>query len=54
VLALSDVSATLGIVAVFGVIFPALVQGILMFIAAAVAGERRQNAAYRPGGKSAQ
>ena len=51
-LALTDVSATIGIVVVFGVLFPVLVQGILMFIGAQVAGERRQNQAYRPGGGS--
>ena len=46
VLALTAFKATFGIIVVFGVVFPALVQGILAVIAAAVAGERRQNQAY--------
>jgi phage shock protein PspC (stress-responsive transcriptional regulator) len=53
VLALSDVSATIGLILVFMVIFPALVQGILLFIAAQVMGERRQNQEYRPGRRAA-
>jgi len=46
VLALTAFEATFGLVIVFGVIFPVLVQGILVVIAAAVAGERRRNQAY--------
>lgn len=53
-LALSAWSATFGIVIVFGVAFPVLVQGILAFIAAQVAGERRQNQEYRSGGGSSR
>jgi hypothetical protein len=46
VLALTAFEATFGLLLIFVVIFPALVQGILAVIAAAVAGERRQNKAY--------
>jgi hypothetical protein len=46
VLALTDTSATIGLILVFMVIFPALVQGIIAVIAALVAGERRQNQEY--------
>jgi hypothetical protein len=52
VLALSDVSATVGIILIFGVLFPVLVQGLLGFIAAQVMGEKRQNEAYRTGGRA--
>jgi hypothetical protein len=51
-LALSAWSATFGIIVVFGVAFPVLVQGLLGFIAAAIAGERRQNQEYRSRGRS--
>jgi Sec-independent protein secretion pathway component TatC len=46
VIALSSVAATLGLVIVFFVVFPALVQGLLMFIAAQVIGERAENQRY--------
>lgn len=46
VLALSAFSATFGLVVVFMVVFPLLVQGILMIIAGLVAGERHQNHEY--------
>jgi hypothetical protein len=46
VLALSDTSATLGLVAIFFVIFPALVTGLLAFAAAQVLGERAENEKY--------
>lgn len=45
-LALTAFEATFGLIIVFVVLFPALVQGILAVIAALVAGERRQNQAY--------
>ena len=48
-LALSDVSATIGLLAVFVGLFPVIVQGLLAFIAAQVAGEHRQNEEYRNG-----
>jgi hypothetical protein len=48
-LALSATSATIGLVVVFFVIFPALVQGLLAFIAAQVLGERAENKAYEAG-----
>jgi len=46
VLALTAFKATFGLIIVFGVVFPVLVQGIIAVIAAAVAGERRRNQAY--------
>ena len=46
VIALGSLSATLGLVVVFFVIFPALVQGLLMFAIAQVFGERSENQAY--------
>ncbi len=48
-LALTDVSATIGLLVVFVVIFPALVQGLIAFIAAQIVGERRRNEDYRNG-----
>ena len=44
---MTSFEATLGLIIVFVVLFPALVQGILAVIAAAVAGERRANQAYK-------
>ena len=46
VLALSDTAATLGLIAVFFVLFPVLVQGVLAFIAAQVLGEKAENDEY--------
>jgi hypothetical protein len=46
VLALSAFSATIGLVVVFFVAFPILVQGLLAFIAAQVLGERAENQEY--------
>jgi hypothetical protein len=46
VLALSDTAATLGLIAVFFVLFPVLVQGLLAFIAAQVLGEKAENDEY--------
>lgn len=43
---MSAFDATFGLLIIFVVVFPALVQGIIAVIAAAVAGERRQNQAY--------
>ena len=44
--ALGSVEATLGLVVVFFVVFPVLVQGILAFVAAQVLGEKAQNEEY--------
>jgi len=46
VLALSSVAATLGLVVVFFVIFPALVTGLVAFSLAQVFGERAENREY--------
>ena len=46
VVALSSVAATLGLVVVFFVIFPVLVQGLIAFAIAQVIGERAENQAY--------
>jgi hypothetical protein len=46
VLALSATDATIGLVLVFFVIFPVLVQGVLAFIAAQVFGEKAENEEY--------
>ena len=45
-LALDDVSATIGLLAVFGVAFPALVHVLVGFTIAQVLGEKRQNEQY--------
>ena len=46
VLALSSFAATLGLVVVFFVIFPALVTGLIAFSVAQVFGERAENQEY--------
>ena len=46
VLALSAWSATIGLVVVFFIIFPALVQGLIAFAIAQVLGERTENQEY--------
>ena len=46
VIALGSVGATLGLVVVFFVIFPVLVQGLIAFALAQVFGERAENQAY--------
>jgi hypothetical protein len=46
VVALSSVAATLGLVAVFLVVFPVLVQGLIAFAIAQVLGERAENQEY--------
>jgi hypothetical protein len=46
VLSLTDVSATLGLVGVFFVLFPILVQGLIAFAAAQAVGERAENQEY--------
>ena len=44
--ALSSVAATLGLVVVFFVVFPVLVQGLVAFAVAQVLGERSENQEY--------
>jgi Na+/pantothenate symporter len=46
VLALSSTAATLGLVVLFFVIFPALVTGLIVFALAQVFGERSENQQY--------
>jgi hypothetical protein len=46
VLALTSVAATLGLVAIFFVVFPVLVQGLIAFAAAQGLGERAENHEY--------
>lgn len=45
-LALTDTAATIGLLAVFVVLFPALVHVLIGFAVAQVMGERRANQAY--------
>ena len=47
VVALSSVAATLGLVGVFFVFFPLLVNGLLMFTAGQVLAEKAANDEYR-------
>jgi hypothetical protein len=47
VLALTDVAATIGLLAVFAVIFPALVHVLVGFAVAQVMGERNANQNYK-------
>ena len=44
--ALGSVEATLGLVVVFFVVFPVLVQGLIAFAIAQVIGERSENQEY--------
>jgi phage shock protein PspC (stress-responsive transcriptional regulator) len=46
VLALSSTAATLGLIFVFFVVFPALVTGLIAFAIAQVIGERGENQRY--------
>lgn len=46
ILALSAWQSTFGLVLIFFVVFPALVQGLIMFAAAQAAGEREENREY--------
>jgi hypothetical protein len=46
VVALSSTAATLGLVGVFFVLFPILVQGLIAFAVAQVIGEKGENDAY--------
>jgi uncharacterized membrane protein len=49
VLAISDIGATLGLVGVFFVLFPLLVQGLIGFAIVQILGERADNQEYRAG-----
>ena len=44
--ALGSVEATLGLVVIFFVVFPVLVQGLIAFAVAQVLGERAENQEY--------
>ena len=46
VLALSSVAATLGLIVIFFVVFPALVTGLIVFSSAQAMGERAENQDY--------
>jgi hypothetical protein len=46
VVALSSTAATLGLVGIFFVLFPVLVQGLLAFAVVQVVGEKKENDAY--------
>ena len=46
VLALSAFAATFGLVVVFFVVFPVLVQGLIAFAAVLALGEKRENDEY--------
>jgi len=52
VLAITDVGATLGLVGVFFVLFPLLVQGLIGFAIVQILGERAENQEYRAGLKT--
>ena len=49
VLADAALSSTIGLVAVFFVLFPVIVQGLIMFAVAVGLGERQENLAYERG-----
>jgi hypothetical protein len=51
VLALTDTAATIGLLAVFGVLFPALVHVLVGFAVGQVLGERRENQRYQKHGR---
>ncbi len=51
VLDLTDTQATIGLVAVFFVVFPLLAHVLIGFAVAQVLGERRENLAYKKRGK---
>lgn len=53
VLALTDTAATIGLLAIFAVAFPALAHVLIGFAVAQVLGERRANQAYRRHGRGA-
>ncbi len=46
---MTDFEATLGLVGVFFVLFPLLVQGLIGFAVVQILGERAENQEYRAG-----
>ena len=54
VLGLTALSSTFGLVVVFFVVFPLLVQGLIAFAAAQALGERAENESYAAGLKNAR
>lgn len=50
-IALSALQATLGLVVVFFVVFPALAHGLIVFIIAQVLGERAENKEFAAGNR---
>ncbi len=46
---MTDLEATLGLVGVFFVLFPVLVQGLIGFTIVQILGERAENQEYRAG-----
>ena len=46
---MTDLEATLGLVGVFFVLFPVLVQGLIGFAIVQILGERAENQEYRAG-----
>ena len=50
-LALTDTAATIGLLAVFGVLFPAIVHVLVGFAVGQVMGERKENQRYRKHGR---
>ena len=50
-IALSALQATLGLVVVFFVVFPALAHGLIAFTIAQVLGEREENREFTSGSK---
>ena len=46
---MTDLEATLGLVVVFFVLFPILVQGLIGFAIVQILGERAENQEYRAG-----
>jgi len=49
---MTDVGATIGLVGVFFVLFPVLVQGLIGFAIAQMLGERAENQEYQAGLKT--
>jgi hypothetical protein len=47
IIAMTALQATLGLIGVFGVLFPVLIQGLVMFAVAQGIGEREQNRRYQ-------
>jgi len=52
VLGLTDTAATIGLLAVFAVVFPALIHVLVGFAIAQVMGERNENQRYEKRGRN--